>query len=40
MTCDQRRASRIGVWFPRRNPTNSANSTNDGKAMPKQARMI
>jgi hypothetical protein len=40
MACDQRRASRIAVWLPRRSPVNSASSTNDGSAIPKQVKMM
>jgi len=37
---DQRRASRIATSSPRRNPMNSASSTIDGSAIPRQARMM
>jgi hypothetical protein len=40
MACDHRRASRIAVSSRRRSPMNSASSTTDGKAMPKQAKMM
>jgi hypothetical protein len=40
ITCDQRRASSIAVWSFRRSPINSASSTKDGRATPRQARMM
>jgi hypothetical protein len=40
MAWDQRRASTSGTWLERRRPMNSASSTVDGSAIPRQATMM